>query len=68
LIEAEFSKSQAASQSEYGWEAYSSLNDTHKWMESMTQKYPEIASIINVGSSYENRSILGVKLEFGKVF
>lgn len=33
----------------------------------MADQYPNVASIFKAGQSYENREILGIKIEFDKV-
>lgn len=41
------------------------MNEIYEWFDTLVALYPNDASIINIGHSYENRSILGIKLNIG---
>lgn len=46
----------------YGWTTYQELPDTYEWMGSLEKTYPEDVTVIEMGRTYQNRSILGVKI------
>ncbi|KAG5676180.1 hypothetical protein PVAND_006029 [Polypedilum vanderplanki] len=48
------------------WTRYWTLEEIHSWMESIAAENSN-ASIISVGTSYEGRNILGLKLNIGNV-
>nr|XP_017013712.2 zinc carboxypeptidase [Drosophila takahashii] len=47
---------------DYSWTEYHELNDTHRWMQNLVAKYPDIVSVFVAGQSYEGRELLGLKI------
>ncbi|TDG38674.1 hypothetical protein AWZ03_014904 [Drosophila navojoa] len=60
-IEGEVSDRSNAS-SEYNWLDYHDLEDTYAWMRSLAKQNPQIVTLLEVGKTYEGRSILGLKI------
>ncbi|EDV58402.1 zinc carboxypeptidase [Drosophila erecta] len=47
---------------DYSWSEYHELNDTHRWMQNLVGKYPDIVSVFVAGQSYEGRELLGLRI------
>jgi carboxypeptidase A len=56
-----------AARNGFGWTQYHSLAEINKWIGSMAEAYPDIATVEIGGSSYEGREIKGLKIVFDKV-
>lgn len=70
LIDAEAEEMEQHNNSHYrrgsfSWKRYHSLEQIHAWLGSLERRYPEVVSIIDVGSSYENRKLRGVRISYG---
>lgn len=48
------------------WTAYHTLDSIHAWLSELAKTYPSQVSVITGGTSYEKRSIKGVKIAFSK--
>ncbi|XP_063706437.1 zinc carboxypeptidase-like [Culicoides brevitarsis] len=48
----------------FGWEAYYPLETIYEWVANLSRKYPDVVSTFEIGKSYENRPILGVKISY----
>nr|NP_609309.1 uncharacterized protein Dmel_CG4017 [Drosophila melanogaster]AAF52809.1 uncharacterized protein Dmel_CG4017 [Drosophila melanogaster]AAM48460.1 RH39904p [Drosophila melanogaster]AOQ10447.1 CG4017-RA [synthetic construct] len=47
---------------DYSWSEYHELNDTHRWMQNLVGKYPDVVSVFVAGQSYEGRELLGLRI------
>ncbi|CAG9114741.1 unnamed protein product [Plutella xylostella] len=47
----------------FGWKAYYDINDIYKYLRNMSKTYPEWASTVVGGRSYEGREILGLRID-----
>ncbi|KAF5278939.1 hypothetical protein FQR65_LT15471 [Abscondita terminalis] len=47
----------------FDWTNYHDLDEINNWLTLLSQKYTEV-TLVNGGKSYENRTILGVKISF----
>lgn len=45
------------------WDKYHKLYQIYGWMEYLTREFPAIASTFSIGKTYENRDIMGLKIE-----
>lgn len=46
----------------FGWDTYQTFESINKWMDEVVENYPTIATIIEVGDTYERRPIRGLKI------
>ncbi|KAG5680171.1 hypothetical protein PVAND_009696 [Polypedilum vanderplanki] len=51
--------------STFDWSSYWDLDKIYDWLKQLTVQYPNDVTLINIGKSYENRDILGVKVNIG---
>ncbi|KAL7287595.1 hypothetical protein TKK_0018242 [Trichogramma kaykai] len=49
----------------YSHKKYHTLDEIYQWFELLTKQYPDLVSIIEVGKTYEGRTIKGVKISYG---
>lgn len=47
------------------WDVYYNLEDIYAWLDDMAAAYPNIASIVIGGHSYEGHQIKGLKISHG---
>ncbi|XP_026333345.1 zinc carboxypeptidase-like isoform X2 [Hyposmocoma kahamanoa] len=50
----------------YAWEYYQTLDEINEWLENIVSEHSDIASIVNIGTTFEGRDIKGVKIDFMK--
>ncbi|XP_056634469.1 zinc carboxypeptidase-like [Diorhabda sublineata] len=65
LIEEERESSLRNIELEFNWDNYQPLEKIYNWLENLPLQYPTV-TLIEGGRSYEDRSILGVKVSFKK--
>ncbi|CAH2094783.1 unnamed protein product [Euphydryas editha] len=46
------------------WNQYYSLEEIYDWLDRVQQTYPNVVTIVNMGSSVENRTIKGVRINY----
>lgn len=39
------------------------MEEIKKWMDDKAQRYPDLVSVENIGSSYEKRPVLALRIE-----
>ncbi|XP_059047429.1 uncharacterized protein LOC131842877 [Achroia grisella] len=49
----------------FDWDHYHTLEEIYAWFDRLAYHYPEIVTIISMGTSVENREIKGVKINYG---
>ncbi|CAG9856924.1 unnamed protein product [Phyllotreta striolata] len=49
---------------DFNWSKYHTLEEINNWLMLLTKTYPDKVTLVNGGSSYEGRKILGVKVSF----
>lgn len=54
-----------SSEKGFNWKQYHTLDEIYEWMDSLQEKYPDKVKVIEMGKTYENRVIKGVKLSYG---
>lgn len=47
------------------WTRYWNLDEINSWLQALTVSFPNDISLIDIGTSYEGRSILGVRVNIG---
>ncbi|CAN0100385.1 carboxypeptidase A1-like [Lampetra fluviatilis] len=55
----------ARSTDTFNYESYHVLPEINTWMQDMVREYPSLVSLINIGSTYENRDIPVLKIGAG---
>ncbi|XP_063229722.1 zinc carboxypeptidase-like isoform X2 [Bacillus rossius redtenbacheri] len=50
--------------STFGWNQYHRLDDIYLWLDTLSEKYPDVVTVISAGRSYEGRDIKGVKVSY----
>ncbi|XP_063241102.1 zinc carboxypeptidase-like isoform X2 [Bacillus rossius redtenbacheri] len=50
------------SQASFSWDRYYGLEQIQAWLRSLSSQYPSVVTLLDAGSSYEGRRILGVRL------
>ncbi|XP_056640610.1 zinc carboxypeptidase-like [Diorhabda sublineata] len=63
--EARFNKNNLNDVADISWEIYNDLDTINNWLQKLAQQYPDIVTLLEGGKSYENRTILGVKVSYG---
>jgi Zinc carboxypeptidase len=53
--------------SELDWTRYWTLDEIYNWLQHLVAIHPNDVTLINVGTSYEGREMLGVRVNFGNV-
>lgn len=48
------------------WDAYYTLDDIYAWIDDLVETYPDVATKVIGGSSFEGREIVGVKISHGE--
>ncbi|KAI8424821.1 hypothetical protein MSG28_006750 [Choristoneura fumiferana] len=48
------------------WDAYYTLDDIYAWINDLVETYPDVATKVIGGSSFEGREIVGVKISHGE--
>ncbi|KAJ8944095.1 hypothetical protein NQ318_019433 [Aromia moschata] len=66
LIDDESSRStvSTARSGNFGWDSYHTLDEINSWLISLVETYPNLLTTVEGGKTYENRTILGVKLSY----
>ncbi|TMW44837.1 hypothetical protein DOY81_010087 [Sarcophaga bullata] len=47
---------------EFGWKRYYQLHEINNWLDGILTMYPEVTEGFEIGKSYENRTIRGIKI------
>jgi murein tripeptide amidase MpaA len=47
------------------WSFYWNLDEINEWLVSLTVKFPNDTTLLNIGDSYEGRGIIGIKINIG---
>ncbi|XP_063831212.1 zinc carboxypeptidase-like [Ostrinia nubilalis] len=50
----------------YAWEFYQTLDEIYEWMDAMAEDYPNVAEVVTIGTTEENRPIKGLVIDFKK--
>lgn len=46
----------------FAHDKYNELEDIHKYLDELVEAHPQVATIINIGQSYEGRDLKGIKI------
>ncbi|KAG5872627.1 hypothetical protein JTB14_003715 [Gonioctena quinquepunctata] len=49
---------------EFGWDSYHNYDEICAWLKSLAKKHPGVVTLIEGGTTFEKRAILGVKVSF----
>ncbi|XP_001356459.3 zinc carboxypeptidase [Drosophila pseudoobscura] len=64
LIDVETAENSRASSDEFGWKKYNSLAEIEDWLDDILARYPVITEGFVLGTSYEGRTIRGLKISY----
>lgn len=48
----------------FGWKKYNTLDEIYAWLDEVLTAYPVITEGFELGKSYENRTIRGIKISY----
>lgn len=49
---------------DFGWKNFYQLETIHAWLDRIAEKYSDVITPLNIGTSYEGRPLKGVKLSY----
>ncbi len=62
MISATTSSATTSGLSSFDYSSYHTFDDIRSWMYLMQQSYSSYVTVLNLGNSYENRSLLAMKI------
>lgn len=52
---------------DYAWDYYMTLEEIYAWIDAVAEDYPDIARVVSIGTTVENRQIKGLVIDHKRV-
>ncbi|KAL0819451.1 hypothetical protein ABMA28_007556 [Loxostege sticticalis] len=52
---------------DYAWDYYMTLEEIYAWMDAVAEDYPDVARVVSIGTTVENREIKGLVIDHKRV-